>query len=316
VFLTRELFTQTSTEDGASKAVSSTTETGGTADEFGENIWLVEELYEKYVVDKNSVDPNWWPTLDKYGAHIGNQTPAAAAPVTTAPAAPATEVAAGATGAQPIARTTSVPAKASPIPADAPVIEAAGAAAESDEVDVVTVLKGMPKALAANMDLSLTVPTATSVRAIPAKLLIDNRIVINNHLARRRGGKVSFTHILGWALVRALKEFPSQNVFYEETDGKPALVQPAHVTLGLAVDVPKPDGSRALMVPGIKRADTMSFDQFLAAYEDLVAKARNNKLAADDFQGITVSLTNPGGIGTNHSVPRLMRGQGLSLIHI
>jgi 2-oxoglutarate decarboxylase len=293
---------------GRELAVSSTSETGGSADEFGENIWLVEELYEKYVVDKNSVDATWWPTLDKYGAHIGNQTPAVAA--STATESPVVEVVSVATGAQPVARTTSIPAKASPIPADAPVIESAGAAAETDEVDVVTVLKGMPKALAANMDLSLSVPTATSVRAIPAKLLIDNRIVINNHLARRRGGKVSFTHILGWALVRALKEFPSQNVFYDEVDGKPTLVQPAHVTLGLAVDVPKPDGSRALMVPGIKRADTMTFDQFLAAYEDLVAKARNNKLAAEDFQGITVSLTNPGGIGTNHSVPRLMRGQG------
>jgi 2-oxoglutarate dehydrogenase E1 component len=140
--------------------------------------------------------------------------------------------------------------------------------------------------------------------------LIDNRIVINNHLKRTRGGKVSFTHIIGWALVQALKVFPSQNVYYDEVDGKPALVAPAHVTLGLAVDVPKPDGSRALMVPGIKRADTMTFGEFLAAYEDLVVKARNNKLAAEDFQGITMSLTNPGGIGTVHSVPRLMRGQG------
>jgi 2-oxoglutarate decarboxylase len=298
---------------GREVAVSSTSETAGTADEFGENIWLVEELYEKYVVDKNSVDATWWPTLDKYGAHVGNQTPAVAPAAPAAPVAsptPAGEVPTTATGAQPVARTTSLPAKASPIPADAPVIDGAGAAAESEEVDVVNVLKGMPKALAANMDASLTVPTATSVRAVPAKLLIDNRIVINNHLARSRGGKVSFTHILAWALVRALKEFPSQNVFYDEVDGKPALVQPAHVTLGLAVDVPKPDGSRALMVPGIKRADTMTFDQFLAAYEDLVSKARNNKLAADDFQGITVSLTNPGGIGTVHSVPRLMRGQG------
>jgi hypothetical protein len=135
------------------------------------------------------------------------------------------------------------------------------------------------------MDQSLTVPTATSVRAIPAKLLIDNRIVINNHLKRTRGGKVSFTHIIGWALVQALKAFPSQNVYYDEVDGKPALVSPAHVTLGLAVDVPKPDGSRALMVPGIKRADTMTFGEFLAAYEDLVVKARTNKLAAEDGAG-------------------------------
>ena len=286
---------------------------GEGADEFGANEWLVEELYEKYVVDKNSVDESWWPTLEKYGATAGMQTPAVAvtpsvstpSPATPPPAAPGEAV----TGAQPIARTTSLPGS-SPIPADARVLEGVGELAEPAEEDVYTTLKGMSKTLAANMDVSLTVPTATSVRAIPAKLLIDNRIVLNNHLSRHRGGKVSFTHILGFALVRALKEFPSQNVFYEEVDGKPTMVAPAHVTLGLAIDIPKHDGTRALMVPGIKRADTMAFDEFLQAYEDLVGRARANKLTGEDFQGITVSLTNPGGIGTNHSVPRLMKGQG------
>ncbi|WP_425332818.1 multifunctional oxoglutarate decarboxylase/oxoglutarate dehydrogenase thiamine pyrophosphate-binding subunit/dihydrolipoyllysine-residue succinyltransferase subunit [Aurantimicrobium minutum] len=268
---------------------------------------MVEELYERFVVDKNSVDPTWWPTLEKYAAKSGYTSPATQAPAQTQ--APAPTPTAG-TETQPVATTTSRPAQSAPIPADAPVIAQDFSAAESEEEDVVTILKGMPKTLAANMDQSLTVPTATSVRAIPAKLLIDNRIVINNHLKRTRGGKVSFTHIIGWALVQALKAFPSQNVYYDEVDGKPALVSPAHVTLGLAVDVPKPDGTRALMVPGIKRADTMTFGEFLAAYEDLVVKARTNKLAADDFKGITVSLTNPGGIGTVHSVPRLMKGQG------
>ncbi|WP_114129743.1 multifunctional oxoglutarate decarboxylase/oxoglutarate dehydrogenase thiamine pyrophosphate-binding subunit/dihydrolipoyllysine-residue succinyltransferase subunit [Aurantimicrobium sp. MWH-Uga1] len=270
---------------------------------------MVEELYERFVVDKNSVDPTWWPTLEKYAAKSGFNSPATPAPAPAQTQAPAPTPTAG-TETQPVATTTSRPAQSAPIPADAPVIAQDFSAAESEEEDVVTILKGMPKTLAANMDQSLTVPTATSVRAIPAKLLIDNRIVINNHLKRTRGGKVSFTHIIGWALVQALKAFPSQNVYYDEIDGKPALVSPAHVTLGLAVDVPKPDGTRALMVPGIKRADTMTFGEFLAAYEDLVVKARTNKLAADDFKGITVSLTNPGGIGTVHSVPRLMKGQG------
>ena len=160
------------------------------------------------------------------------------------------------------------------------------------------------------MDASLTVPTATSVRTIPAKLMIDNRIVINNHLRRSRGGKVSFTHLIGWALIQALKEFPSQNVFYAEPDGKPSLVKPAHIGLGIAIDLPKPDGTRALLVPAIKRAETMNFNEYLAAYEDLVQRARKNKLTADDFSGATISLTNPGGIGTVHSVPRLMKGQG------
>src|SRR5690606_20602473 len=111
-------------------------------------------------------------------------------------------------------------------------------------------------------------------------------------------------------IIQTLKEFPSQNVFYAEVDGKPSVVAPAHVNLGIAVDVPKPDGTRALLVPSIKRADTMTFSEYLAAYEDIIARARSNKLTAADFAGTTISLTNPGGIGTVHSVPRLMKGQG------
>ena len=118
-------------------------------------------------------------------------------------------------------------------------------------------LRGMPKTLAANMDESLTVPTATSVRTIPAKLMIDNRIVVNNHMSRTRGGKVSFTHLVGWAIIQALKEFPSQNVFYAEIDGKPSVVAPSHVNLGIDIDLPKPDGTRAILVPSIKRDDTL-----------------------------------------------------------
>src|SRR3712207_6876920 len=102
------------------------------------------------------------------------------------------------------------------------------------------------------MDASLEVPTATSVRAVPAKLLVDNRIVVNNHLARGRGGKVSFTHLIGWALVRAVTAHPEMNNSYTEVDGKPALLKPEHVNLGIAIDLAKPDGSRTLVVPSIK----------------------------------------------------------------
>jgi 2-oxoglutarate dehydrogenase E1 component len=174
----------------------------------------------------------------------------------------------------------------------------------------INILRGMAKTLASNMDASLSVPTATSVRQLPAKVLIDNRIVVNSHLKRTRGGKVSFTHLIGYAVVQALKEFPSQNVYYDEIDGKPAAITPPHVNLGLAIDIPKPDGTRALLVPNIKKAQKLNFAEFLAAYDDLVARARENKLAADDFAGTTISLTNPGGIGTVHSVPRLTKGQG------
>lgn len=309
------------------KAVSSQL-TGTGADEtasaeFGANEWLVDEMYQKYLVDRDSVDRTWWPVLEQYAAQQSATPAAPPAAGASAPAAPAAPSAATIAhpvtapitapapvlGTAPEARTTSVAPRTAPVPADVPVT-APQQLTESERADEVVVLKGMPKALAANMDASLTVPTATSVRTVPAKLLIDNRIVINNHLRRTRGGKVSFTHLIGWALIQALKEFPSQNVFYDERDGKPSLVKPAHIGLGIAIDLPKPDGTRALLVPAIKRAETMTFNEFLAAYEDLVQRARGNKLTADDFQGATISLTNPGGIGTVHSVPRLMKGQG------
>ncbi|KTS87789.1 alpha-ketoglutarate decarboxylase [Microbacterium testaceum] len=277
--------------------------------EFGANEWLVDELYEQFKVDKHSVDKAWWPILEAYHPVVDGSAAAGSPP--SAPAAEPKPVTAPipVVGQAPVARTTTKPAAPQPIPAQAPAA-APSSGTESTEEDRVTVLKGMPKALASNMDDSLTVPTATSVRTIPAKLMIDNRIVINNHMSRTRGGKVSFTHLIGWALIQALKEFPSQNVYYAEIDGKPSVVAPAHINLGIAIDMPKPDGSRALLVPSIKRADTLTFGEFLASYEDLVRRARNNKLTPADFQGTTISLTNPGGIGTVHSVPRLMRGQG------
>ncbi|MGY1680478.1 multifunctional oxoglutarate decarboxylase/oxoglutarate dehydrogenase thiamine pyrophosphate-binding subunit/dihydrolipoyllysine-residue succinyltransferase subunit [Geodermatophilus sp. SYSU D01176] len=171
-------------------------------------------------------------------------------------------------------------------------------------------LRGAAASVVKNMNASLTVPTATSVRAVPAKLLADNRIVINNHLKRARGGKVSFTHLIGYALVRALDDFPNMNSAYAEVEGKPTLVQPEHVNFGLAIDLPKADGSRSLVVASIKAAEEMDFAQFWGAYEDIIRRARAGKLTLEDFSGTTVSLTNPGTIGTNHSVPRLTAGQG------
>ena len=175
------------------------------------------------------------------------------------------------------------------------------------------VMKGAPMRTAKNMDASLTMPTATSVRSVPMKLVIDTRSMINNFLRRSKGGKVSFTHILGYAMVRALKAIPEMNNAYALVDGKPNMVINETINLGLAIDLPKPDGTRQLLVPNIKDAGNLDFAQFWAAYEELVKKARGGKLGVDDFAGTTASLTNPGGIGTNHSVPRLMNGQGTIL---
>ncbi len=298
---------------------------------FGANDWLVDEMYAQYKANPDSVDKAWWPILENYKPTetphattgpvtipVQAATPAQPAAPITAPAAPVAPVApvapAAVTPSEPtqmVAKTTRVEAKPQPIPAQAPVTGLIDTIEAGEvEEDTVNILKGMSKALATNMDASIEVPTATSVRTVPAKLLIDNRIVINSHLARTRGGKVSFTHLIGFAIIRALKEFPSQNVYYDVIDGKPAAVSPANINFGLAIDIPKEDGTRALLVPNIKRAQRLNFAEYLSAYEELVKKARDNKLTAGDFAGSTISLTNPGGIGTVHSVPRLMKGQG------
>src|SRR5947209_2874202 len=176
--------------------------------------------------------------------------------------------------------------------------------------DATTPLRGAAARVVANMETSLELPTATSVRAVPAKLLVDNRIVINNHLRRTRGGKVSFTHLIGYAVVRALADHPQMNRHYTTDDqGKPAMVAPEHVNLGLAIDLKTAKG-RSLVVASIKGCEVMTFAQFWQAYEDVIRKAREGKLTAEDLAATTISLTNPGTIGTNHSVPRLMSGQG------
>ncbi|MDF2254554.1 multifunctional oxoglutarate decarboxylase/oxoglutarate dehydrogenase thiamine pyrophosphate-binding subunit/dihydrolipoyllysine-residue succinyltransferase subunit [Streptantibioticus ferralitis] len=309
---------------------------------FGPNEWLVDEIYQQYLQDPNSVDRAWWDFFADYkpgtdtGSAVATQPPTgAAAPAAPAPAAPTTPPAAPAAPSTPPAAAAPAPAKpaapAAPAPAApaqqpapaAPAAKPAPAApapkAEAKAVPTAeapvgpefVTLRGPSAAVAKNMHASLELPTATSVRAIPVKLLFDNRIVINNHLKRARGGKVSFTHIIGYAMVQALKAMPSMNYSFAEKDGKPTLVKPEHVNLGLAIDLVKPNGERQLVVAAIKKAETLNFFEFWQAYEDIVRRARVGKLTMDDFTGVTASLTNPGGIGTVHSVPRLMPGQSM-----
>src|SRR3989454_2152453 len=170
-------------------------------------------------------------------------------------------------------------------------------------------ITGPAARLVANMTESLTVPTATSFRDIPATTLDARRKALNAQLAAS-GKKISFTHLIGYAIVQAAKRFPVMTHAFQEIDGKPHRVDPGAIGLGLAVDVEKKDGSRALVVPVIKHAETMDFAAFHAAYETLVEKARTNRLMPDDFAGGTIQLTNPGTLGTVASVPRLMKGQG------
>ncbi len=298
--------------------------------DFGANDWLVEEMYERYQADPTSVEPSWIEFFKTYKPGTTNSAPITNAPKAGTPPipkatqqvskpAPSTQPTPAAVVAPPApVVATPAPVAAAPVAA-APVAKPAPAQAPIKPAPVLITpsaatmepLRGVAGRVVASMEASLSVPTATSVRAIPAKLMIDNRTVITNHLKRTRGGKLSFTHILAYAMIKALRSMPEMNVFYGELDGKPALGRPEHINLGIAIDLPKPDGTRQLLVPSIKGCEELDFGQFWVAYEEIVKKARGGTLTVEDYAGTTVSLTNPGTIGTVHSVPRLVQGQGL-----
>ena len=295
---------------------------------FGANEWMVEEMRAAWSADPSSVSPQWrelFETDPGAGLHQpgpassnGSASSAAGGPRRATITPQAASSLRRSSAVQDVTRSDLPPAPPSDTaPPTSPYAQRQAAHPAHDQdgdayEDRTTRLKGAAARTAKNMDDSLSMPTATSARAVPAKVLIENRSVINTHLARTRGGKVSFTHLIGWAVVESLTEMPSMNVSYGVDEaGKPVLHEPAHVAFGLAIDVPGSDGQRRLLVPSIKQADLMDLSQFVEAYEALVAKARENKLDLDDFRGTTVTLTNPGMIGTLHSVPRLMPGQGL-----
>ncbi|MGI8710239.1 MAG: multifunctional oxoglutarate decarboxylase/oxoglutarate dehydrogenase thiamine pyrophosphate-binding subunit/dihydrolipoyllysine-residue succinyltransferase subunit [Acidimicrobiales bacterium] len=299
-------------------------------DALGPNAWLVDEMYEQYLADPKAVSESW---QDFFADYQRDSDVTASATDKSLPATGRT----GETGqvpAVPVDAQADSP-KDSPPPKAAPAEAASPPAADkatqepkpaappslrdtgiSDDGTVEVPgepLRGAAARIVANMEASLEVPTATSFREVPAKLLEVNRRVINGYLTRTRGGKISFTHLIGYAIVRAVADtVPAMNASYlEGPDDKPRVVHHDHVGLGLAVDVEKRNGSRTLLVPVISDADTLDFRGFWGAYEDLIRKVRSNKLTPDDFAGTTVTLTNPGTIGTVQSVPRLMPGQGV-----
>jgi 2-oxoglutarate dehydrogenase E1 component len=245
--------------------------------DVGPNEWLVEEMFDQYKADPNSVPESWREFFADY--RVETPKPVAAAP------APQPE------------------ATAAPAPAAVQEVQAEPAEPEGAPI------RGAAARIVANMEQSLGVPTATSVRVVPAKLLEVNRRILNNHLGRTRGGKVSFTHIIGYAVVRAANKMPVMNSSFVDAE-PPRVITHKNLGLGLAVDQTKSDGSHTLLVPCIKNANHLDFHGFWQAYEDLIRKVRTSKITPDDFAGVTMSLTNPGTIGTVSSVPRLMPGQG------
>jgi len=234
------------------------------------NSWLEDELYQQYHHDRSAVDESWQHVFERANGSEGGSQP----PTAVLPAAPR---------------------------AAAPDL-----ALEGDYQP----LRGIAGRIAENMAISVSIPLATSQRTIAVKVMDENRRIINQHRTLLGKGKVSFTHIIGWAVLRALEDVPALNSAYAERDGQPYRVAPPQINLGIAVDVAGKDGARALMVPNIRNAGALNFYEYVARFDDLVARARTNRLLPSDFQGTTISLTNPGTVGTMSSNPRLMAGQG------
>jgi 2-oxoglutarate decarboxylase len=239
------------------------------------NSWLEDELYQQYRYDRQAVDTSWKQVFEGDGGPPPSQVPEPRAlpPAPPRPAAAAPPVAVG-------------------------------------EDDQALPLRGPALKIAENMAASLTVPTATSLRVLPIKVMDENRRAINGYRSQHGQSKISYTHLVAWAIVRAVEKVPALNDAFWDNGHESLRVRRGHVNVGLAVDVAGKDGARSLKVPSIKKAESMNFAQFLAAYDDIVLRARGNKLTIADFEGTTISLTNPGTVGTVGSVPRLMPGQG------
>jgi 2-oxoglutarate decarboxylase len=245
---------------------------------FGPNVWLIDEMYRQYLDNPESVSVSWRDFFGDYKPAPFNQEAARAIEKRDLRRRPAQET-----------------------------------AGQADLEMQLEPLRGFAARIVENMESSLTVPTATSTRIIPVKLLEENRTILNRHFAESKGGKVSFTHLIAWAILKALRHLPVMTTSFMEVDGVPHKVIQRHINFGLAVDVERKDKTRSLLVPNIKMADTLDFNMFFSAYNELLRKVKTNTIEPEDFLGTTVSLTNPGMIGTVHSIPRLMTGQSCIL---
>lgn len=279
---------------------------------FGFNTGYVEDLYAQYLEDPESVSERWREFFADYDP----------GPTFHAPAHPAEEDIEARPAVQPAEPSgdgahVEAPERRAPAPARAqapprPVAPPEPGQVEPPDEARVRPLRGPAARIVENMEASLTIPTATSARQMAVKLLAENRRLINEHQRAIGGVKVSFTHLIAFALVRAIERYPVMNYSYRRDDGQPQRIERGAVHFGLAVDVER-RGQRSLLVPNIKEAQALSFPEFVGAYNDLVRRARDGRLEVADFEGTTVTLTNPGMIGTVMSVPRLMPGQGLIL---
>lgn len=263
------------------------------------NSAYIDELYFNYVRDPESVSPEWRDFFTTYNPENPSAASDALAIASTS-----------STSGSRITSDTTVDSGGRIRPSSEKSQDDNNRMPWLSDEDTITPLTAIVGRIAENMQSSLRVPTATSVRDIPVKVLEENRRLLNTVLSNRRQTKLSFTHILAWAIVQALRQIPTMNHTFGIQDGVPVRIERGSVNLGLAADVTRKDGTRILLVPSIRKANKLTFRQFVAEYDHLINKARTNKLVPDDLVGATVSLTNPGMIGTVMSVPRLMEGQG------
>lgn len=261
-------------------------------DIFGPNTALVEDLYNQYQQNPDLVPAYWRSYFNELNGVdtksnqvptpvVETQVPMALVPDAAVPKA-----------------TTASPAKK----ADSTPIN-------ENKYDYEKI-KGVSAKIVTNMEESVEIPTATSLRVVPVKMLIEDRTIINRHLENRGDNKATFTNFIAWAVIKAMQEVPSMAHILQYVDGAPTRVKPKQINLGIAIDLPGKNGGRNLVVPNIKAVDKMNFKQFLDAYYELIAKARAGKLDLDDYADTTISITNPGTLGTVSSAPRLMKGQG------
>ncbi|NUN70558.1 MAG: multifunctional oxoglutarate decarboxylase/oxoglutarate dehydrogenase thiamine pyrophosphate-binding subunit/dihydrolipoyllysine-residue succinyltransferase subunit [Bacteroidetes bacterium] len=250
---------------------------------FGPNTSYVWDVLQQYIDDPNSVNETWQQLFAEVVASGSVDLPKRS--VKSAPASEET------------------PAAPAPV---MPKTKQTLAAVHKQ----LSAISGVAGKIVDNMEASLTLPTATSLRVVPVKVLDENRSLLNKYLGSRSRGKVSYTHIVAWAIVKALKKYPNINASFTRVEGQAYRDEKTQINIGIAVDMTRKDGSRSLLVPNIKDAETMDFAQFVAAYDSIIEKARKAALDPSDFQGTSITLTNPGTVGTVSSVPRLMPGQG------
>ena len=280
------------------------------------NAGFAQIMYEEYLRDPSGVSQEWREYFQRGFAGLGPEAEGNGDHPSVAPDGQAADgrTADGRTGgpadrsptgnppsAGAATSAASAPSARPPAPSAGPPVRPSGAVP----------ITGPAARLVANMNESRSMPTATSFRELAVSTLETRRRELNSTLRTAgRGEKVSFTHLIGYAVARAAERHSALTTVYSEIDGVPHRIAGAAVNLGIAVDVERKDGSRGLVVPVIHDAARLSFAQFHQVYESLVERARGNKLLPDAFAGANMTLTNPGGLGTVASVPRLMPGQG------